>query len=227
MQEQGVFVDESVERGIYYRETHSNPTLFDADNDGDLDLFITSVYAVRDSDFYLNDGNGFFELSNYQSGLVVKNGWGSSVSDFDQDGDVDLFTRQFFENKGEVSNNWLEIQLVGGIYGGPQDEWSSWRGASNVSAIGANVLIETSNTTQLRHVSGGSGTGVQDSFTLHVGLHNEQNIDLQVYFLGGTVIDITDVPINQKIWIHEDGSTHIGFDVPQDFFPTLSNEPTE
>ena len=72
IQENGNFLDESSERGMYYRETHSNPTLFDADNDGDLDLFVTSVYAVRDSDFYLNDGSGHFTLSNYESGLVVK-----------------------------------------------------------------------------------------------------------------------------------------------------------
>jgi hypothetical protein len=48
---EGRFTNEGVERGLYYRETHSNPTLFDADNDGDLDLFITAVYSSRDSDF--------------------------------------------------------------------------------------------------------------------------------------------------------------------------------
>ena len=94
----GKFRNEGVERGLYYRETHSNPTLFDADNDGDLDLFITAVYSSRDSDFYLNDGNGNFTLANYESGLVKRNGWGSSVSDFDRDGDVDLIAYDLFEN---------------------------------------------------------------------------------------------------------------------------------
>ena len=225
IQEQGNFADESIERGIYYRETHSNPTLFDADNDGDLDLFITSIYAVRDSDFYLNDGNGFFELSNYQSGLVVKNGWGSAASDFDHDGDVDIFTRQFFENRGTDNKNWIEIQLVGGIVGGPLDQWTGWKGTSNLSGIGANVMIQTSENTQMRYVSGGSGTGVQDSLTLHVGINEAQSADLQVFFLGGTVIDVPNVPANGKIWIHEDGSTYTGFDVPIEFFPPLLDPP--
>jgi len=72
--------------------------LFDADNDNDLDLFITAggyVYNAGDSayadHFYLNDGKGNFTETplaipyNTTSKLCVK------ACDFDKDGDLDLF----------------------------------------------------------------------------------------------------------------------------------------
>ena len=220
---EGDFSDEAAERGIYYRETHSNPTLFDADNDGDLDLFISSVYASRDSDFYINDGNGVFTLSNYESGLVVKNGWGTAASDVDNDGDVDFFARGLFTNHNEAQN-WLQVRVVGGFHGGPNDSWGEWRGTNNISAIGSNVTIESDSQTQLRHVSGGSGTGVQDSMYLHVGLGSDTQATLTVSFIGGEEITIGPVDTNQRIWIHEDGSYATGWGAPEGFLPPVAEE---
>jgi hypothetical protein len=72
--------------------------LFDADGDGDLDLYIASgsYEAPRNSPayqdrFYLNDGKGNFTLDssalpqNFSSKLCVR------AADFDHDGDLDLF----------------------------------------------------------------------------------------------------------------------------------------
>ena len=216
----GHFTDEASSRGIYYRETHSNPTLFDSDNDGDLDLFVSSIYSSRDSDFYLNNGLGSFELSNYQQGLVVKNGWGSCASDVDNDGDVDIFVRSLFKNESNTNSHWLEVRIVGGIVGGPADQWGDWRGNSNVSAIGAVVEVHTADAVQMRHVSGGSGTGVQDSLSLHFGLGAEHEVELiRVYFSGGAQVELSEIASNQKIWIHEDGTHRNGFAFPEDLFP--------
>ncbi|MEC7984684.1 MAG: CRTAC1 family protein [Myxococcota bacterium] len=224
----GNFDDEASQRGIYYRETHSNPTLFDADNDGDLDLFISSIYQSRDSDFYLNDGYGHFTLQNYESGLMVRNGWGTAAADFDNDGDVDIYAREMFENTLQNNSGWLEVRLFGGIMGGPSDGWSEWRGRSNLSAIGAVVRLQTDNGEQLRHVSGGSGTGVQDSNTLHFGLGEESVIDsLIVYFPGGNTVALSDLSINQKVWIHEDGSHTEGFTWPSQMIPPPTAETQE
>ncbi|RIA10749.1 VCBS repeat protein [Flavobacteriaceae bacterium MAR_2010_72] len=74
--------------------------LFDADGDGDLDLYVCSG-GVEDSKFspiyldrlYFNDGQGGFSLSEQQ--LPTVNGFHSSstvtVADIDKDGDLDLF----------------------------------------------------------------------------------------------------------------------------------------
>jgi hypothetical protein len=70
---------------------------FDADNDGDLDLFVVTggnewqqnAAALTDR-LYLNDGKGNFTKSKNE---IFSNGNGSCVrpNDFDKDGDIDLF----------------------------------------------------------------------------------------------------------------------------------------
>jgi hypothetical protein len=197
----GFFSDEAEERGIYYRETHSNPVLFDADNDGDLDLFITSVYGGRDSDFYRNDGEGYFQLDNYASGLLVHNGWGAAVADYDNDGDVDVFSRALHRNDSDNSNQWLQIKLVGGAGEG---------GLANRSAIGSTVEISTTGGTQMRQVSGGSGTSVQDSMVSHFGLGVDATADLYITFTGGNTVTLSAVTAGQRLWVHEDGRTSSG-----------------
>jgi len=72
--------------------------LFDADADGDLDLFVTSGGAAFNTTpecyqhrIYLNDSKGNYKLS--RASLPPLNTIGSCVraADFDQDGDLDLF----------------------------------------------------------------------------------------------------------------------------------------
>jgi hypothetical protein len=195
----GQFEDQAEQRGIYYRETASNPVLFDADNDGDLDLFITNVYPDRDSDFYLNDGTGHFELHNWESGLVVHNGWGAAASDFDNDGDVDLIAYDLFRNDLANDHHWLQVRAVG--LGG------------NSAALGAVIQVEAGDLGQLRMVSGGSGTSSQDSQTQHFGLGDRDAIDsVTVWFpYQEEPVIIAGVEVDQRLWIYSDGSHSTGW----------------
>ena len=196
----GVFSDE--DRGLYYRETHSNPTLFDADGDGDLDLYVTCVYPDRDSDFYENDGSGHFTLRNYETGLIVDNGWGSAASDFDNDGDVDLVTGLLHENLGEPDHAWLQVRALG-------------VGEVNAAALGAVVEVDAGGITQTRHVSGGSGTGCQDSMYLSFGLGDATSVDeVRVRFPYGDTVTVSDVETNGRLWVWSDGETANGWDWP-------------
>ncbi len=71
---------------------------FDADNDGDLDLYVVSggsssppKFKKYQDRFYQNDGKGNFQRK--ESALPATNESGSIVvgADYDQDGDIDLF----------------------------------------------------------------------------------------------------------------------------------------
>lgn len=67
----------------------------DADNDGDVDLFITNI-TMEGHAYYVNLGRGDFEDRRLPSGLglvtLPYTGFGTDWADFDNDSRLDLFT---------------------------------------------------------------------------------------------------------------------------------------
>jgi len=119
----GRFEDVTREAGLEWVGHSEIPTLFDADGDGDLDLFMTQTarwttdlyspeeryYAgvaslteviqspVEHNRYYRNEGGGRFTEQTAAAGLQG-DGWGSDVAvfDSDDDGDLDLFVGNMF-----------------------------------------------------------------------------------------------------------------------------------
>jgi hypothetical protein len=204
----GVFTDTAAEAGIIYRETHSNPTVQDFDNDGDQDIFITCVYDGRFSEMYFNNGDATFDQVNYETGAIAYNGWGSAASDYDRDGDVDLVAYTLFDNATAAEgNNWIQVRTLGGM---------SEAGLVNAAGLGAVVTVTVDGEPHLGHTSGGSGTGCQDTAYLVFGLGAADTVDsIEVLYPGGAVVTVAGpVAANQRVWIEADGTVTYGFDYP-------------
>lgn len=193
----GTWTDEAAARGIAYHETHSGPSLFDFENDGDLDLTITEVYDGRPVDVYENDGTGTFTSRAWEAGITTENGWGAAVSDYDGDGDQDYLAYSLFRND-VATGHWLELRLEGDV-------------DSNRAAIGAIAWVTADGVTRMRQVSGGNNTGCQDSQTLHFGLGGSTTAEtVEVWFPGGATVTFSDVAADAGYRVTESGSITAG-----------------
>ncbi len=88
------FVEASAESGLDDRGYGMGVAVGDADNDGDLDVYVANFGPDR---FYTNDGGVFLD-STLRSGLGL-DGWSSSATflDYDRDGWLDLFVTRYVD----------------------------------------------------------------------------------------------------------------------------------
>ena len=164
--ERGRFRDVRAAAGVEFEETHSDPTLLDIDNDGDLDLFLTSIYPGRPSYLYRNitapGGPLRFEDVTWAAGARVFNGWGAATADLDGDGAQDLIacaggTPVLLYNRTPSPGRALRIRLRGR--------------SSEPNAAGATVTLSDATGRRLvRQLHLGKGTATQSEPILHFGL---------------------------------------------------------
>jgi len=186
----------------------------DLDNDGLLDLFITSVYTDIDyahTYLYMNNGDGSFTDMALGAGVRVWAGWGTSMCDYDQDGDLDIVMGgkdgvdassnpsrlHLFRNEGVPWHSWLKLEIMG----------SGEVGGTNRAAIGTRVTVTTKDgISQIREVEGGKGTCAnQNSLELEFGFGRETRpVDVEVRFPSGEVFSFGDVGLNQKVTVTEE-----------------------
>ncbi|MBL7085791.1 MAG: VCBS repeat-containing protein [Candidatus Cloacimonetes bacterium] len=183
------FVDIRESAGITYDECHSDPSWGDVNSDGYLDLFITSIYPNRRSYLYLNNRDKTFTDITFFAGVRTFNSWGAAFSDYDNDGDLDLLVCSsegihLFRNESE-KRNWLEIQIL------------DKNGKTPI--IGTRVEVTQDKLKQIREVEGGKGTTNQHSQTLYFGFPSEDDVDIQVRYLDGKIINLKNQGINRII----------------------------
>ena len=173
--------------GIQWQESYASPAAGDYDNDGDLDLFFTTVYPSDAPRLYRNDGNFNFTNVTSSAGLGgIGDTYQAGFGDFNNDGFLDLISgARFYVNDGN-NNHWLKIKLVGD-------------GTSvNRDAIGAQVRIQLGGQTLTRQVEAGTGEGNQNEKTLHFGLGSHSGpVDLDILWPGGISTQVTNLNVDQ------------------------------
>ena len=182
-----------------------NGVVGDYDNDGRLDFFIKNLAATDAmgqrtwSKLYHNNIDGTFTNVASSVGLTNKNGWGyrGTWSDYDNDGDLDLYVcdgesvifgsveNTLYRNDGGT-NNYLEIRTVGS--------------SSNRDGIGARIKVVAGSDKQYWEISGGSGNSLMAEFGL--GTHTQVD-SVIVKWPSGVIQVLTDVPVNQRLTILE------------------------
>jgi hypothetical protein len=181
--------------GVFYQESYASPAAGDYDNDGDLDLYFTTVYGTASFGrpnypvLFRNDGAFTFADATEPAGLAQQPPtYQAAWADFDNDGDLDLATAgKLFVNEG-TSAHWLEVHLEGD-------------GTKvNRSAIGAQVRVLLPDRTLTRQVEAGTGEGNQNDLTLHFGLGDHATpVRLEVTWPGGAVRKLKGVKLDRLL----------------------------
>lgn len=153
-------------------------TLFDCDNDGDLDIFSANGAAEVLAEQYplllKNGGKGHFTNAATEGGAYFqqkRSGRGAAAWDYDDDGDLDLIvshvdlkaTAALLRNESSTDNHWLGIVLLD-RRGAP-----AWPGAILRVTAGDKTQV-------LLHQPGNSYLSFSDP-RMHVGLGHQTQVD--------------------------------------------------
>lgn len=189
--------------------------LFDFDNDGDLDIYVTNghvidnihlyspqlSYAQKDL-LYENLGGRFQDVSAVSGPAfqIEHVGRGAAVGDYDNDGDLDIVVSNcgqppiLMRNDGGNRNHWIAIKVRGT--------------ESNSFGLSAKVRVETSSRIQLKEINNVASYLSSNDIRLYFGLGREQKVKrIEMIWPSGKKQILTDVPANQIVLVEEQSSS--------------------
>ena len=189
------FADRSADAALAWQESFASPALGDFDNDGDLDLFYTTVYAGNYPVLLRNDGDWRFTDITGEAGLAgIGPTYQAAWADVDRDGDLDLVSGQrLWVNRG-TSNHWLQVKLVGNGH------------EANTTALGAQARIALDGRVVTRQVEAGTGEGNANDAVLHFGLASATGpVDVAVRWPDGSEQVLTGIGVDQLVIVEQCG----------------------
>jgi len=215
------FTDVSIATGTQLSTWSWGSNFFDAENDGDLDLYVSASYISSDGypsyGFYENQANGTFSMPS-NIGFVNNEyrSYGSAIGDINNDGKNDIAVINNFNsapniwvNKTNTSNNYISINLEGV--------------QSNRDGVGSVIEISVNGNKQYRYITNGESYLSQNSFKEIFGLGSNTLIDyVKVTWLSGIEDVIYNVSVNQFLNITE-GSTLSTLDYETEYLKLWPN----
>jgi len=216
------FENRAPDLGIAYENGNGwGSTFFDADNDGDLDLYMcgnSSNPSVKGVHFYENMDKEHFEIITEGFEVDTFSSFSNAIADFDMDGTLDIIVQNnqpthfhLWDNLTENDNHWIKIQLEGVM--------------SNRDGIGTRIETYAADLYQSDFTYCGFGFLGQNTDKKHIGLGAHEMLDsLVLTWASGHIDRFYKLTTNQLYQITEGTSTNNEIFIAEDV--TIIARPT-
>ncbi len=196
----GTFTNVAEALGTAFYSIAWGAVFLDAENDGDLDLYVSGMLDGSNSSlpsaFYQNL-NGFYTIpSNIGFDEDTRTSFSNAIGDFNNDGLPDIIVMNdtepnfLWENKSNTNHNWVKLKLEGTT--------------SNRDGIGSTIEIVANGKSHFRYTLCGEGYLGQHSNIELIGLLNAPVIDyIKVIWLSGIEDIIQNVDVNKTYKVIE------------------------